>query len=327
MTTTPDARPSHRFALVWYGFAFALLGVCIGLMAGMSLSPVIGVLLPLLFSLIGGAGGLYLAGIDVEDPKARRKLRALGIVLSAFSACVLVASLYGALLRTGAPPESLFLPPPNENEAPAPAGDKQASISASGRLELVVLRRKLQALGADPAEQRAILAKASSGLEAPYGGQRVQQLFLRLQALARQAREAVSTAPPSGDPARDRAGAEISGILERLDHAYGAVAERARSLAAPSMVELRSLLEADEQRLSQSLHDDAGAAWANERPKSRAALWALELSMLEELSRIDDGAWMAGGRVAKEANELLATLSASDKPRLKQESILPAFAP
>jgi hypothetical protein len=220
-----------------------------------------------------------------------------------------------------------LLPGPDPSEEPSPTTGKQTAISASGRLELIVLRRKLQALGADPTEQRAILTKASAGLEAPYGGARVQQLFLRLQALARQARETLAAAPPSGDTARDRAGAEIAGLLQRLDHAYGAIADRARSLTAPSMVEIRRLLEADEARLSQTLHNDAGAAWANDRPQSRAALWALELSMLEELSRIDDGAWMSGGRLAKEANELLATLAAAEKPRAAKESIQPAFAP
>jgi len=53
-----------RGSLIFYGVSFALLGLSAGIFAGLSNSPVIGVLLPLLFGLIGGANGFYLYRVN-----------------------------------------------------------------------------------------------------------------------------------------------------------------------------------------------------------------------------------------------------------------------
>src|SRR5262245_6237407 len=104
---TGPAEPIESFsqpwrrALIYYGVAFALLGLCVGLFAGLSQSPVIGVLLPLLFGLIGGANGFYLARIDFKDEQERRRLGLLGWMLSIFLIFVLAGSFYGILVRTG----------------------------------------------------------------------------------------------------------------------------------------------------------------------------------------------------------------------------------
>ena len=43
----------------WPSVAALVLGLAIGWFAGLSSSPVVGTLLPLLFGLFGGAGGFY----------------------------------------------------------------------------------------------------------------------------------------------------------------------------------------------------------------------------------------------------------------------------
>lgn len=67
----PTDVKSLQHAIRWYMLGFALLGGAVGYFAGSSQSPVIGTILPLLFGLIGGASGLYLAKIDLEDTYTR----------------------------------------------------------------------------------------------------------------------------------------------------------------------------------------------------------------------------------------------------------------
>jgi hypothetical protein len=72
-----DPKPSNT-PLIYYGIAFALLGLSVGVFAGLSNSQVIGVLLPLLFGLIGGANGIYLSQVDLNKTGDRRRLSLIG---------------------------------------------------------------------------------------------------------------------------------------------------------------------------------------------------------------------------------------------------------
>ena len=55
-----------------------LVGLTAGFFAGMSKTPVVAVLLPFLFALIGGAGGLYLATAPLDSEIGLMRLRLIG---------------------------------------------------------------------------------------------------------------------------------------------------------------------------------------------------------------------------------------------------------
>jgi hypothetical protein len=88
-------------SLRWYSAGFALLGGAIGYMAGASQTPVVATLLPLLFGLIGGAGGIYLARADLSRHATHVRLIAIGKSLAAFVVLLLIGSVLGTSLRTG----------------------------------------------------------------------------------------------------------------------------------------------------------------------------------------------------------------------------------
>jgi hypothetical protein len=57
------------------------LGTVTGLLVGLSQSPVVGVLLPLLFSLLGGAGGFFVLKTDFSEPAPQRSLLVYSLCL------------------------------------------------------------------------------------------------------------------------------------------------------------------------------------------------------------------------------------------------------
>jgi hypothetical protein len=61
--------PLHAFSPLvrWSTLGFALVGAATGLFAGMSQSPVVAALLPMLFALLGGTGGIFIAKTDLLD--------------------------------------------------------------------------------------------------------------------------------------------------------------------------------------------------------------------------------------------------------------------
>jgi hypothetical protein len=138
----------------WFLCGFSLLGLSVGYFAGSSNSPVIGVIVPLLFGLVGGGGGFYLAGAELSSPGTALRLRFLGIALTAFIVPLLAGSVYGVLLRTGLGISSfvpsMFVPAP----APLTSLEKQNTHEA---IQLVLTRARLRALKATDAEQQIIL--------------------------------------------------------------------------------------------------------------------------------------------------------------------------
>jgi hypothetical protein len=83
-TSPPQAEPPSVSSLRWFLIGFGLVGLAVGYLAGSSNSPVLSTLLPLLFGLIGGAGGFYLSGVDFSLPQTLARLRLLGIALTVF---------------------------------------------------------------------------------------------------------------------------------------------------------------------------------------------------------------------------------------------------
>jgi hypothetical protein len=164
MSTKPaPAEPLEKTApaaqaLRWFLIGFGLVGLTVGYLAGSSRSPVIGTLLPLLFGLIGGAGGLYLGSVDFSSPQTPARLRLLGIALTVFVLPLLFGSAYGELLRTGLGipnffPKFLFV---GRKAVRLPSLDEKDPAEA---VELAVMRSRLTALGTSEQEQAIILER------------------------------------------------------------------------------------------------------------------------------------------------------------------------
>ena len=148
-------------ALLWYGLSLALLGFCAGAFSGLSRNPVVNVLLPLLFGLIGGASGLYLARINYESPDDLRKISVMGRMLSVFLLFLLAGAFYGILIRTGTP---FYLFVPHDSQKISLKFQIPDNLTAKDEVELILLRYRLNMIGADIEEQNSVLTKVGQVL-------------------------------------------------------------------------------------------------------------------------------------------------------------------
>jgi hypothetical protein len=143
--------------MTWYLMGFAGIGLLTGLFTGMSNSPVVATLLPLLFSLIVGTGGAYLASADFRSELGRLRFRLIGVALTSFSVTCLAASLYGVSLRTGSTLYE-FLPFRTADSDPAPLPDP-SRLPPAHAMRLAILRAELEAIGVPTKEQSLLLAR------------------------------------------------------------------------------------------------------------------------------------------------------------------------
>jgi len=163
-TENLNEHQTMRLSLRWYMFGLALLGGAVGYFAGTSQSPVIGTLIPLLFGLIGGVGGLYLAKLDFESSATYLRLKILGKALVFFILFTLFGSAYGISLRTQISIWSfvspkIFLPAPDTVLQEVLVKDTKKAM------EIILLRARIRALGASVEEERAILKGAAASME------------------------------------------------------------------------------------------------------------------------------------------------------------------
>ena len=76
-------KPSFRsrrleLPVKWYLLGLVAVAAAGGSLAGASSSPIVSTLLPLMFALIGGTGGVYLVSADLNVPEASWRLKWLG---------------------------------------------------------------------------------------------------------------------------------------------------------------------------------------------------------------------------------------------------------
>ena len=77
----------------------ASLGAVVGYFVAFSASPVIGILLPLLFGLLGGGGLFALVKVDLTKQAAKEKLNLAGWSMAAFSVALVITSALGLWYR------------------------------------------------------------------------------------------------------------------------------------------------------------------------------------------------------------------------------------
>jgi hypothetical protein len=133
-------------------FGMGALGVLLGVWVVLSKSAVVLAIVPLLFGLIGG--GYSLLKMDFSKPNTKTKLRVVSIGLGALCSACVIAMFATFLLRPfleSAMRETVV----SVSRSDAPVSD-------------LVLRARLQALGATEDEVRRILeAKPSKGIDYP----------------------------------------------------------------------------------------------------------------------------------------------------------------
>jgi hypothetical protein len=132
----------------WFTFGLGVVGAATGYLVALSSSPVVGVVLPLVFGLAGGAGGAYIAKADLNSEHGQRRLALIGKSVGALSLAMIVASMLTLLARTETGRQAFIKFPGVEQ------------LNAKSLVTLATLRARLQVLGASEEEQKGILVRA-----------------------------------------------------------------------------------------------------------------------------------------------------------------------
>lgn len=169
--------------MTWHRAGLLLLGLCVGLMTGLSQSPVVSVLLPLLFSLIAGTSGFYAVRELAKGHKGMARLDDVGKMTVWFVAPIIVFALYGAAVRTDSPLSAYLLPlRSHENAAYAALF---AKASARDKVLLARLRAELARANFADTEQTAVFGAIDGRLQEQGSGDALRtQLKAIDQALA-----------------------------------------------------------------------------------------------------------------------------------------------
>jgi hypothetical protein len=206
---------SRRFALSirWYLMGLVAVAAAGGFLAGASGSPVVATVLPLLFALIAGTGGVYLVTADLTAPETSWRLKWLGRSLASFGASFLLCAIIGAIARIEF----------HDVGSKAKISDLGFMTVQDG-LQLAALRAKLEILNSSIADQRVILSLAAQELK----NERSPIEAARVRDLEEQSREALDVlaaarkvnAPANADVEEDLKGLEDS--LENFIHSAAA---------------------------------------------------------------------------------------------------------
>lgn len=154
MTVNKNGRKSMKpltASLIWFWVGIGCLGVAIGYFVGLSQSPVIATLLPLLFGLIGGSSGFLVARIKDNDSQSIKNVKYSCIAIVVFSIAVMVSSFIALKHRTSG---GQFT--------------SQDELSLDGvtpemGIDLIAIRKQLQVLGASKKERTQILQHMLQG--------------------------------------------------------------------------------------------------------------------------------------------------------------------
>ena len=141
--------------LALYVLGLGVIGFVAGFFAGGSSSPVIGIILPLIFSVIGGTAGISIGRTQIANGDDVSRIALVGASLVTFGILLWLGGVWGASLRLG---RNILV-----SQEPV---DLRSSVRNAGTVAeavtLSVLAARLQALGTDGATVGQVLALASS---------------------------------------------------------------------------------------------------------------------------------------------------------------------
>ena len=138
-------------SLMWLWVGVGSLGMAVGYFVGLSQSPVVATLLPLLFGLIGGSSGFIITRTRPDEPESIKILKYSGIGFFVFSIAV-IGSSFGALNVKVGSGQAV-----NQRELPLDG------VASEMGIKIVAVRKQLQILDASEKEQSIILQSALRG--------------------------------------------------------------------------------------------------------------------------------------------------------------------
>lgn len=303
------ARPAR-----WYATGLAVIGLACGFFAGASATPVVATLLPLLFALIAGTGGVYLATADLQQASVGWKLRWLGTAFGLFGLTCLAGAGAGIVARLavehGSRPDDLV------------------TIwhgTTQDELQLAALRAKLQLLGVARAEQSLILGIAAQELNnasQPIPNSKMKEYLAKDAALLRTLRDFKTQSLQKNIPVPEDVTALIEGLEEFQNRAgpWAAVG-MPRDLYA---ISLDSLFF----RLSQlALPGKAeNIAWMNSIKFDRTTLDAMFQPIHADFLKRDLLDWRLGQRMSDQLDKFLPLIGKTSlKLSDKADEVMPSI--
>lgn len=310
-----------RSALRWYMLGFTLLGGAVGYFAGSSQSPVIGTLLPLLFGLVGGAGGLYLARAEIHEPKTKVRIRILGKALALFIVFTVLGSYYGIALRTERSIWSFFslnmFVPEGEIKLP-----DSAKVDPRKAIELVMLRARIRALGATRGEEREILQRAAQLMDfADYVSSDIATSLQNLASLARNSKKDLTNTlnqhpcekAPKSLQTECRNADQLNISLGAYAEDYVKMAEALSEGERIPSILVKQVIEGLRETIRRTLYPYKGAiTWMSQHNVPRKPIWELERALLAEKQKLGAIEWMGHKSFAKEIDQFLAIFYSRD---------------
>jgi hypothetical protein len=139
----------------WFIIGMGLIGAATGFLVAESRSPVVAVALPLIFGLIGGAGGIYVARADLTSEAGRSRLALIGKSISALSAALIVMAAFVLWMHS------------RDSADLTKIATDHTTLGSADLLDLAELRTRLKILGASADEQQTILNRAIPSTPAP----------------------------------------------------------------------------------------------------------------------------------------------------------------
>ena len=300
-------------ALWWYVAGLAVVGVASGFFAGASHTAIIGTLLPLLFALIGGTSGIYIANADLTSPALAERLRWLGRALTCFGIACLIGSAAGILLRL---------------HYERPYRGNQLTTLWHGRaqesLQLAALRTKLRLLGVSPDEESAILAQAAGALND--ATQQISSHHVReVAAQARQLQMELKALRDKTAPAKAPVPEDADALIAQLDLFCHQTEPWADSGMPRDLY--KNSVETVFFHLSHIAmpHDTATADWIHQTGFGTQNLYKFFASIHAEFRLRDDLDWEMGGATSDHLDKFLEWAAKNLQLRTDAEEILPAI--
>lgn len=136
-------------SLTLYVIAVGLVGFAVGCLVAISQTPVVSAVMPLLFGLIAGASGVFVANETLDNTDSQRRIRFIAACIISFVCLNLFGlGLFLWLLRPKLEPELLNI-------------NNFASLDAQGQKSVAELRVRSKLLGMSVEEQKEFLEKAT----------------------------------------------------------------------------------------------------------------------------------------------------------------------
>jgi hypothetical protein len=308
VTDAPDEGrvegPASEKAALWsYGTGLALLGAAVGYYVGSSESPVVAAALPLLFGLVSGAGGLYLAKVDLSKKINRTRLTAIGMMLSAFVVCLLIGTVIGIALRTGIGLSVFFADLWGGSQQQQSAVLDTEDLSTADALRLALLRSNLRALGASHDEQSAILKAARAGIDNGADQQQIAELLQKAAVLVNKAQELVKGGTADVGTSDEGANQEFIDAADMMSAALQKVANEIgrydRYLKTDKPPIPAGYLAGRFHEFGKDVEPPYVDDWLATQPELSNALFELQVFLVDTETRLAN-TWVDGGEELRE---------------------------